>query len=201
MQDLVFKISKRTEKGRKVRMQGDIPCVIYGGSLEDSMSCQMGRKEMWKLLSNSKNPVISLDVEGKPVKCVLKDVQRDPFGEIIHLDFQCVRKEDTIKLKVPVTFVGQNSLDIRNLLLDVVIPEIQLQGHPTDMPENIEVDVSKLDYGDHILGKDLSISDKLRADIEDNDIVARVSTLLSNETDVESDELAEESDLKPENTI
>lgn len=182
MQDLVFEVSQRSEKGKKVRNEGCIPCVMYGGSLPDSIACKITKKEMNRLLSNSKNPVISLDVEGKEINCVLKEVQRDPFGEIVHLDFQCVRKDDTIKLKVPVNIIGQASLDNRKLLLDIVIPEIQLQGHPNDMPESIDIDVSTLDYGDQILGKDLNISDKLKADIDENDIVARVSSLISNDS-------------------
>lgn len=93
MQNLVFDISERTEKGKKVRTKGEVPCVIYGESLDKSISCKIPRKEMLKLLSSPKNSVLSLNLDGTIEKCVLKEVQRDTFGEIIHLDFQYVRKE------------------------------------------------------------------------------------------------------------
>ena len=33
MQNAVFNISERTEKGKKVRMEGSIPAIMYGQSM------------------------------------------------------------------------------------------------------------------------------------------------------------------------
>lgn len=180
MQNLVFNIDERFEKGKKVRMKGEIPCVIYGESLEKSISCKITQKEMLKLLSSPKNSVISLNLNGNIEKCVLKEVQRNTFGEIIHLDFQYVRKGESIKLKVPVTYSGQGLLESKGLLLETVVPEVQLQGHPECIPENIKIDVSKLNYGDTVLIKNLDISTDLKLDIDEDTVVARVVYLSSN---------------------
>lgn len=191
MESLVFDVKERTEKGKKVRAQGEVPAVIYGAALENPIPCQMTKKEMMKLLSQDSS-VVSLNVNGKAESCVLKDVQRDVFGEIIHLDFQQVNKGDSVKLRVPIKFVGVGSLDSRKLLLDEVITEVQLQGHPDEMPEHIEVDVTGLNYGDHVCGKDLSIPENIKADIKADDVVARIGSLVSGEDDEEAEEVAAE---------
>lgn len=188
MQNLVFNIDERNEKGKKVRMKGEIPCIIYGESLEKSISCKITQKEMLKLLSSPKNSVLSLNLNGTTEKCVLKEVQRNTFGEIIHLDFQYVRKGDSIKLKVPVSYTGQGFLESKGLLLESIVSEIQLQGQPEDIPEGIKIDVSKLNYGDTILAKDLSIPTDLKSDIEGEEVVARVVSLSSGNDEEETEE-------------
>ena len=195
MQNLVFDISERTEKGKKVRAKGEVPCVIYGESLDKSISCKIPRKEMLKLLSSPKNSVLSLNLDGTIEKCVLKEVQRDTFGEIIHLDFQYVRKGDTIKLKVPVSYTGQGFLESKGLLLESIVSEVQLQGHPEEIPENIKVDVSGLNYGDEIFAKDFSIPAVLKSDVSDDTLVARVVALVS---ESQNQELESQDELEKE---
>lgn len=195
MQNLVFDISERTEKGKKVRTKGEVPCVIYGESLDKSINCKIPRKEMLKLLSSPKNSVLSLNLDGTIEKCVLKEVQRDTFGEIIHLDFQYVRKGDTIKLKVPVSYTGQGFLESKGLLLESIVSEVQLQGHPEEIPENIKVDVSRLNYGDEIFAKDFSIPAVLKSDVSDDTLVARVVALVS---ESQNQELESQDELEKE---
>lgn len=195
MQNLVFDISERTEKGKKVRTKGEVPCVIYGESLDKSINCKIPRKEMLKLLSSPKNSVLSLNLDGTIEKCVLKEVQRDTFGEIIHLDFQYVRKGDTIKLKVPVSYTGQGFLESKGLLLESIVSEVQLQGHPEEIPENIKVDVSGLNYGDEIFAKDFSIPAVLKSDVSDDTLVARVVALVS---ESQNQELESQDELEKE---
>lgn len=180
MQNLVFNIDERFEKGKKVRMKGEVPCIIYGESLDNSISCKITKKEMLKLLSSPKNSVLSLSLNGTTEKCVLKEVQRNTFGEIIHLDFQYVRKGDSVKLKVPVTYNGQGLLESKGLLLETIVSEVQLQGYPGDIPENLKIDVSQLNYGDTVLTEDLAIPTTLKSDINEDTIIARVVYLSSN---------------------
>lgn len=188
MQNLVFNIDERNEKGKKVRMNGEVPCIIYGESLEKSISCKITRKEMLKLLSSPKNSVLSLNLNGATEKCVLKEVQRNIFGEIIHLDFQYVRKGDSIKLKVPVIYTGQGLLESKGLLLETTVSELQLQGNPEDIPESIKVDVSELNYGDTVSAQNIAIPSNLKSDISEDALIARVVSLSSTDTEEQTNE-------------
>ena len=186
MQNAVFNISERTEKGKKVRMEGSIPAIMYGQSLGEPIPCQITKRELIDLLG-SKNSVLSLKLNDKIENCVLKEVQRDAFGNIVHLDFQYVKKGDSVKLKVPVRFVGTESLDARRLLLDDIVTEVQLQGNPSEMPEHIEVNVEGLEHGAQILAKDLVIPETLKMDLDPETVVARIGSLKS-EVAIDEDE-------------
>lgn len=190
MQSAVFDIAERTEKGKKVRMKGDVPGIIYGQSLDKPIPCQISKRELIDLLS-SDSSVLSLKLNDKVEHCVLKDVQRDVFGNIVHLDFQYVKKGDTIKLRVPIKFAGIESLDSRKLLLDDIVTEVQLQGHPDEMPEHIDVDVTGLEHGAKIFAKDLVIPQTLKMDLEPETVVARISSLKSDAVDDEAEEAVE----------
>ena len=186
MQNAVFNITERTEKGKKVRMKGEVPAIMYGQSLEKPIPCQITKRELIDLLA-SDSSVLSLKLNDKVENCVLKEVQRDAFGNIVHLDFQYVKKGDSVKLKVPVRFAGTESLDARRLLLDDIVTEVQLQGNPSEMPEHIEVNVEDLEHGAQILAKDLVIPETLKMDLDPETVVARIGSLKS-EVAIDEDE-------------
>ena len=186
MQNAVFNITERTEKGKKLRMKGEVPAIMYGQSLEKPIPCQITKRELIDLLA-SDSSVLSLKLNDKVENCVLKEVQRDAFGNIVHLDFQYVKKGDSVKLKVPVRFAGTESLDARRLLLDDIVTEVQLQGNPSEMPEHIEVNVEGLEHGAQILAKDLVIPETLKMDLDPETVVARIGSLKS-EVAIDEDE-------------
>ncbi len=110
------------------------------------------------------------------------------MGEIIHLDFQYVRKGDSVKLKVPVVYTGQGLLESKDLLLETIVSEVQLQDHPGDILESIKIDVSELSYGDTISAQDLSIPTILKSEICENAVVARAVSLSSSDSEEETGE-------------
>ena len=52
MQNAVFNITERTEKGKKVRMKGEVPAIMYGQSLEKPIPCQITKRELIDLLAS-----------------------------------------------------------------------------------------------------------------------------------------------------
>ncbi|MCR1823013.1 MAG: hypothetical protein SOX50_00680 [Terrisporobacter othiniensis] len=91
-----------------------------------------------------------------------------------------------MKLKVLAVYTGQGLLESKGLLLEVIVSEVQLQGHPEDIPESIKIDVSELSYGDTISSQDLSIPITLKSDIDENAVVARVVLLSSSDSEEKS---------------
>ena len=45
-------------------------------------------------------------------------MQQDPFGKVIHIDFQSVSKGEVVKLKIPIVFTGQDVIEANGLLLE-----------------------------------------------------------------------------------
>ena len=193
MESIVFNVSERNEKGKKVRMHGEVPAVLYGSHLDNTVSIKITRKDMYKLLTLAKSSILSLNLNGHIENCVVKELQKDSFGKVIHIDFQDIKKDEKIKMKIPVVFDGQSTLEGRQLLLEILISEVELYGEADKLPENIKCDVGELNIGDKIFIKDLVIPEGMRLDVDENAIVATIADNSAVDTDEDQSEDGTES--------
>ena len=181
MESVVFNVSERNEKGKKVRMHGEVPAVLYGSHLDNTVSIKITRKDMYKLLTLAKSSILSLNLNGHIENCVVKELQKDSFGKVIHIDFQDIKKDEKIKMKIPVVFDGQSTLE-------VLISEVELYGEADKLPENIKCDVGELNIGDKIFIKDLVIPEGMRLDVDEDAIVATIADNSAVDTDEDQSE-------------
>ena len=188
MESVVFNVSERNEKGKKVRMHGEVPAVLYGSHLDNTVSIKITRKDMYKLLTLAKSSILSLKLNGHIENCVVKELQKDSFGKVIHIDFQDIKKDEKIKMKIPVVFDGQSTLEGRQLLLEVLISEVELYGEADKLPENIKCNVGELNIGDKIFIKDLVIPEGMRLDVDEDAIVATIADNSAVDTDEDQSE-------------
>ena len=86
MESIAFNISERNEKGKKVRRNGEIPCIVYGEDIHKSTSAKMSKRDVNELLTYPKSSMFSLNLNGKVENCVVKELQKDNFGKVIHID-------------------------------------------------------------------------------------------------------------------
>lgn len=193
MESIVLNVSERNEKGKKVRMHGEVPAVLYGSHLDNTVSIKITRKDMYKLLTLAKSSILSLKLNGHIENCVVKELQKDSFGKVIHIDFQDIKKDEKIKMKIPVVFDGQSTLEGRQLLLEVLISEVELYGEADKLPENIKCNVGGLNIGDKIFIKDLVIPEGMRLDVDENAIVATIADNSAVDTDEDQSEDGTES--------
>ena len=193
MESIVLNVSERNEKGKKVRMHGEVPAVLYGSHLDNTVSIKITRKDMYKLLTLAKSSILSLKLNGHIENCVVKELQKDSFGKVIHIDFQDIKKDEKIKMKIPVVFDGQSTLEGRQLLLEVLISEVELYGEADKLPENIKCNVGELNIGDKIFIKDLVIPEGMRLDVDENAIVATIADTSAVDTDEDQSEDGTES--------
>lgn len=193
MESIVFNVSERNEKGKKVRMHGEVPAVLYGSHLDNTVSIKITRKDMYKLLTLAKSSILSLKLNGHIENCVVKELQKDSFGKVIHIDFQDIKKDEKIKMKIPVVFDGQSTLEGSQLLLEVLISEVELYGEADKLPENIKCNVGELNIGDKIFIKDLVIPEGMRLDVDENAIVATIADNSAVDTDEDQSEDGTES--------
>ena len=178
---------------KKVRMHGEVPAVLYGSHLDNTVSIKITRKDMYKLLTLAKSSILSLKLNGHIENCVVKELQKDSFGKVIHIDFQDIKKDEKIKMKIPVVFDGQSTLEGRQLLLEVLISEVELYGEADKLPENIKCNVGELNIGDKIFIKDLVIPEGMRLDVDENAIVATIADNSAVDTDEDQSEDGTES--------
>jgi large subunit ribosomal protein L25 len=157
----------RTENGkgfsrRLRRLENKVPAIIYGGEKEPIM-VSLDHNTFANILENEGfySHIISLNVDGKKESVVLKDLQRHPSKpRILHADFQRISAKSKITMNVPLRFVGGESspgVKNQNGIVSHLMNEVEIRCLPNDLPEFIEVDLSRLSIGDSIHLSELKI--------------------------------------------
>ncbi len=184
-----IKAAGRKDEGkgasRRLRHAAQIPAIGYGGQSAPK-SIQLEHEKTW-IASQSEwfySSILSLDIDGKVERVLLRDMQRHPFKQqIMHLDFQRVSENEALRVSVPLHFVNVEKSPAGKAA-DVVVThelnEIHISCLPRDLPEFIEVDLSNLSAGDTIhlsqvtLPKGVEVPElKLGADHDVAVVVAR----------------------------
>lgn len=196
MSELAFKVEEKlvNEKAKAIRKKGQTPGVIYGEFLDNPISIKIANTQLPKILkTHLTSSVVPLEVNNDVKNCVIKDIQKDVYGKIIHVDFQYVKANEVIKLKVPVTFEGQGALETNRLVLETFASEIEVQGAVEKLPEKIEIDVSNKKFEDKILAKDITLPEGIHLVTAEDTLLALVAG-----TEGEPEEEETETDEKTE---
>ncbi|WP_408950743.1 50S ribosomal protein L25/general stress protein Ctc [Lysobacter sp. Hz 25] len=157
MSEHIIKATGRNVEGkgasRRLRRAASIPAIIYGGKATPQ-PIQLDHEKVW-LASQHEwfySSILTLDVDGKSESVLLRDMQRHPYKQIImHLDFQRVDENQAIRVAVPLHFLNEDKSPAGKAA-DVVVThelnEVEISCLPKDLPEFLEIDLSKLAVGD-----------------------------------------------------
>lgn len=171
-----------------LRKSGFVPAVVYGFET-DSTPIAINARDFEKTLrEDGKNAVITLDIEGKKINVVLNDAQKDTLkGRLVHLDFLAVNMDKSLEIDIPIIVKGE-SIGVKNGgVLQQPSREVQLSVIPSEIPENIEVDVSTLDIGDRLAVSDIRHKIPYNIISDDDLILVAISAPSSDEdTDVKT---------------
>jgi large subunit ribosomal protein L25 len=175
MKTLVIKGDIRSNTGKvsskELRNEGKVPCVVYGGT--DHIHFAVYSADLKALIYTPNTYLVSLEVSGKTITSHLKDVQFHPVSdEILHVDFQEIVAGKPVTLNIPVKIKG-NAAGVRaGGRLAHRIKRLRLHGEAKDMPDFIEVDVEKLEIGQGIRVRDISVPNIEILDAAANTIIA-----------------------------
>jgi len=152
-ESFVVNAELRTDQGkgasRRLRRTGKVPAVIYGGK-DPAQQLALSHHEMKKHLETEAfySHILTLKVEGKEQRAVLKDIQRHPAQPILmHFDFQRVFADQAIRMEVPLHFVGGEKcpgVKVDAGVIEHVLVQVEVECLPKDLPEFIEVDLSNM---------------------------------------------------------
>jgi large subunit ribosomal protein L25 len=161
--EATLRAQKRDTRGkneaRRLRQQGLIPAVLYGGAAEPA-SIAVDAKALSAILHSEAgaNSLIDLDVEGAGVtKVLVKDFLVEPVERhLLHADFYRVAMDKKIQVTVPVVVVGEpKGVKLQGGVLDIPHREVEIECLPGDIPEHIEIDVADMSVGDAIRLRDV----------------------------------------------
>ena len=145
-----------------MRFTGKTPGIVYGAG-EQPQLIEMDHNAIFHALKKEvfHSSVLDLDIDGNTTKVVLRDVQYHPFKQqILHIDFQRVSAKQKIHMKIPLHYSGEeesNAVKIDKALVNHILNELEVSCLPADLPEAINIDLSKLEKGATLTLKDIAL--------------------------------------------
>ena len=205
---LPAELRERAGKGasRALRREGRTPAVIYGGNGEP-VTIHVEEKLLVRQMATGHfmNSIVMIEVNGKPVRTIPKDVAVHPVTERpLHADFLRLAKGASIEVAVPVVFINEEASPglKRGGVLNVVRHELELVCPADKIPNTIEIDVTGLEVGDAIHISRVTLPEGAESAITDRDftIATVVAPSALKRSDAESDAEVEEeaTESKPE---
>ncbi len=168
MEQLVLKAQYRgsTTKGqnKRLRLEGKLPGVVYGKKKE-AISLQMDSADLVQAISTTAgsnillNLVISGDKEEQRETVMVKELTRDIMRKnvLTHVDFIRVSMQDKIEVKVALNLTGESVGIKEGGVLQVQARDVVISTFPTDIPEEISVDITSLQVGDSLTVGDIEL--------------------------------------------
>ena len=190
-----LEVSERTKlktKGVKLlRRKGLIPGVLYYSG-EKNVNIEVDKSILFHAMQSGQR-IFEIEQQGKSQFTMIKQVQYHPVtDEIVHLDLMRVRRSEKMTITVPLVLIGDAKGVKEGGLLSQSINQLEINCFPTDVPEQIELNVEDLE-----LNSSMNISDiKLKNDdieiITDGEVnIVNISKLVEEE---EAEEIDETSD-------
>jgi large subunit ribosomal protein L25 len=158
MEELVIEVERRTSTGkginRKLRQQGLIPAVVYGGGKEP-VPVVIDRHAVTELLRQEMglNTVFLLKMKGTTQQrhAMLREAQIHPLTrQYSHIDFIRVTKGQLVKVAVPIHLDGEPIGVKSGGFLDWIERLLHIECAAESIPPSFRLDISGLDVGDHI---------------------------------------------------
>jgi large subunit ribosomal protein L25 len=150
MKTLEINGSLRKELGKKtskaVRKSDAVPCVLYGG--KETIHFQITNSELRHLIYTPDIYLVNLNIDGKKMNAILKDIQFHPVKDnILHVDFLEVFADKPIVIEVPVKLKGLAEGVKAGGKLSLEMRKIRVKGLYKNIPENLVINVEDLGLG------------------------------------------------------
>lgn len=194
-----LRAESRTEVGKeiskKLRKEGKIPAIIYGGDRE-SIPISILTKDIKKILRMEKgeNTILRIHRDDLKVDAMLKTLQYDYLSDnIIHADFIRIDLEKPIEVNVPVVIHGEAiGVRLEDGIFDFVNREIKVKCIPSKIPKEIVLDVTDLHTGHSIKLEEVEVDEEVEFLSDPQTVICSVSVKGIVEEEVVEEEVEEE---------
>ena len=159
----------------KLRAQGLIPAVLYGGK-NPNLNISVSKKEISTLIGSETflSKVLEISLDGKKEKVIPRDVAYHVVSdEPIHIDFMRIVSGKKIILEIPVKFINHpDSPGLkRGGVLNIVRRKVELRCPAETIPDEIVVDLTGTDIGTSIKISSVKLPESVSPTITDRDFV------------------------------
>ena len=196
----------RKSETKKLRREGSVPATVYGKGI-DPVSLAVNSLDMIGILKTEggRLALIDLKVDGKTQKAhpvMIQEMQRDPISrKILHVDFHRVSMDEPVHASVPIVLRGEAPGLKSGGILEQFTRELEVKALPDHIPSHIDVDVSHLELGNHVLVRELIVPEDIELLGPQPDIVVasvRLPHVHVEEVEAAPEELEEEAPAEEE---
>lgn len=158
MRELEIIAEQRTQTGKKetrrLRNEGNVPCVMYGG--KEIIHFSTNENNFKELVYTPNVYIVTINVNGKKYKGVMKDIQFHPVTDrISHIDFIEVFDDKPVTIVVPANLTGESVGLKAGGKLRFKRRRLTVRGYIDKLPDKIDIDISDLDIGHTIKVQEL----------------------------------------------
>lgn len=183
-----------SRRSRRLRGAGYIPGVLYGKG--HARAIVVPERDLRAVMTGPSglHAILDVVIEGQKTvhPSILADYQQDPIrGTISHIDLREVRLDQPIHATVSIQLVGDAAGAKTGGMLSLVTRELHVEALPADVPEHIEVDVTRLEVGDVLRLEDVPAMDKVTILDDPHETVIATVSVPRGFTELEEAEAAE----------
>ncbi|MDL1913815.1 MAG: 50S ribosomal protein L25/general stress protein Ctc [Bergeyella sp.] len=158
MKSITIQGTKRESVGKKstkaLRDAELVPCVVYGG--KEPLNFSTEEKSFKELVYTPEAHTVELVLDGKNIPAVLQDIQFHPITDrILHADFYQLSKDKPVIMDVPVSLTGRAKGVLAGGNLIQSFRKLKIKALPSDLPDEIVIDVTPLKIGNKIYVGDI----------------------------------------------
>ena len=163
--DIADRKELRKRGAKMLRKKGFVPGVLYYSG-EENVNISIEKSVLFRAMQSGQR-IFEVEQGGENQYTMIKQLQYHPVtDDIVHVDLMRVRRSEKISISVPLLLVGESIGVKEGGLLSQSLNQVEISCYPTDVPENIELDISKLE-----LNAALSVAD-IKIDIEDLEVIS-----------------------------
>jgi large subunit ribosomal protein L25 len=191
--------SRGSAESRRLRKQGLIPGVLYGRGKEPHVF-SVAERELRRVLTGDAglHAILDVMVDGEKARpSILKEYQQDPVrGTLIHIDLQEVRLDQPIQARVVVELIGEPVGVTEGGVLSQVNREVTVEALPMEIPEHLELDVSRMAIGDTLRLVDMPVREGVKFLDDPEETVLATVTMPTKFVEPEPEEVEGEEELE-----
>ena len=175
----ILKATKRTSVStgqvNKLRSDGFIPAVLYGGK-KNNLNISLKKLHLQNLINTETfmSKVFDLEIDGNPEKALPRDVAYDPVSdEPIHIDFMRITKGSKLTLEIPVKFINSEKSPglKKGGVLNIVRRKVELKCPAENIPDEIIVDLDNTEINSSLKISSVKLPENVLPTITDRDFV------------------------------
>lgn len=168
-----------TGASRRLRRADKLPGIVYGGN-QPAAPIELEHNPIFFALRKEKfhASILTMELDGVEQLVVLRAFQMHPYKpQVMHIDFQRIMPDQEVTMRVPLHFSGDEispAVKVSKCIISHTVSYVEVACLPRDLPEFIEVDLSKMEDGMTLHSTELVVPAGIR--VVTDTVVASVIT-------------------------